>query len=74
MEIYTQCKIDSSGNLLCDTGRSIQCSVTDDLEGWDGMGEVGGRFKGEGTHVSLWLIHDDVWQKPVQYCNAIIFQ
>jgi len=35
-----------------------------------GMGwEVGGRFKREGTSVYLWLIHDDVWPKPTQYCN-----
>ena len=40
------------------------------LEGW----EVGGRFKREGTYVYLWLIHVDVWQKPTQYCKAIIFQ
>ena len=32
--------------------------------------EVGGRFKREGTCVYLWLIHVDVWQKPVQYCKA----
>ena len=31
--------------------------------------EVGGRFKMEGTYVCLWLIHDDVWQKPLQFCN-----
>ena len=29
--------------------------------------EVGGRFKREGTYVHLWLIHNDVWQKPTQY-------
>ena len=21
------------------------------------------------THVHPWLIHDDIWQKPHQYCN-----
>ena len=36
--------------------------------------EVGGRFKREGTYVYLWLIHVDVWQKPTQYCRAIILQ
>ena len=36
--------------------------------------EVGGRFKREGTYVHLWLIHVDVWQKPIQYCKAIILQ
>ena len=38
--------------------------------GW----EVGGKFKEEGTYVYLWLIHVDVWQKPTQYCKAIILQ
>ena len=28
----------------------------------------------EGTYVCLWLIHADVWQKPIQYCKAIILQ
>ena len=36
--------------------------------------EVGGRFKTEGTYVYLWLIHVDIWQKPTQYCKAIILQ
>ena len=35
---------------------------------------MGGRFKREGTYVYLWLIHVDVWQKPTQYCKAIILQ
>ena len=34
----------------------------------------GGRFKMEETHVYLGLIHVDVWQKPTQYCTAIILQ
>ena len=33
------------------------------LEGWDGVGG-GRRFKRKGTHVYLWLIHVDVWQRP----------
>ena len=28
----------------------------------------------EGTQVYLWLINDDVWQKPTQFCKAIILQ
>ena len=36
--------------------------------------EVGGRFKKEGTYVSLRLIHVDVWQKPTLFCKAIILQ
>ena len=34
----------------------------------------GGRFKGEGTYVYLWLDHVDVWLRPTQYCKAIILQ
>ena len=54
--------------------------LCDNLEGWgevgwDGMGwEVEGRFKREGTYVYLWLIYVNVWQKPIQYCKAIILQ
>ena len=36
--------------------------------------EVGGRFNRKWTYVCLWLIHGDVWQKPAQYCEAIILQ
>ena len=36
--------------------------------------EVRGSLKREGTYVYLWLIHVDIWQKPTQYCKAIIFQ
>ena len=30
---------------------------------------MGEGFRMEGTHVHLWQIHTDVWQKPSQYCN-----
>ena len=36
--------------------------------------EVGGRLRREETCLYLWLMHVDVWQKPVQYCKAIILQ
>ena len=35
---------------------------------------MAGRFKREVTYVYLWLIHVDGWQKPTQYCKAIILQ
>ena len=45
----------------------------DHLMGWDGVG--GGREFQEGrTHVYLWLIHVDGWQKPTQHGKAIILQ
>ena len=31
-------------------------------------------FEREGTQVKLWLIHADAWQKPTEYCKAIILQ
>ena len=37
----------------------------DDPEGWDG----GRGGSGWGTHVQPWLIHVNVWQKPLQYYN-----
>ena len=40
--------------------------------GWDGVG--GGRKVLEGGDIYLWLIHVVVWQKPTQYCKAIILQ
>ena len=36
--------------------------------------EVGERVRREGTYIYLWLIHVDIWQKPTQYCKALIFQ
>ena len=36
--------------------------------------EVRERFKTDETYIYLWLIHVDVWQKPKQYCKAIILQ
>ena len=31
-------------------------------------------FEKEGTYVYLWLIHVYAWQKPTQYCKAVILQ
>ena len=45
----------------------------DDPEGWDGEGGGGGG-SGWGTHVNTWLIHINVWQKPLQYCKVISLQ
>ena len=39
-----------------------------------GKEESGRVFKMEETHVYLWLIHIDVWQKPSKYCKPIILQ
>ena len=39
--------------------------------GWRGRWEAG---SGWGTHVNPWLIHVNVWQKPLQYCKVISLQ
>ena len=39
--------------------------------GWEGRWEGG---SGWGTHVNPWLIHVNVWQKPLQYCEVISLQ
>ena len=53
----------------------LSAGALEDQEGWDGEG--GGRgdqdVKG-GTHVNSWLIHANVWQKPLQYCKVISLQ
>ena len=36
----------------------------DGMEGWEGG-------SGWGTHVNPWLIHVNVWPKPLQYCKVI---
>ena len=39
--------------------------------GWGGRWEGG---SGWGIHVQPWLIHVNVWQKPLQYCKVISLQ
>ena len=39
--------------------------------GWRGRREGG---LGWGTHVNPWLIHVNLWQKPLQYCKVISLQ
>ena len=51
---------------------TAQGSVTIQRSGMEW--EMGENFKREGTYVYLQLIHVDVWQKPTQYCKAIILQ
>ena len=49
-------------------GTQSQCSGTTQRDG------VGSEFQDGGTHVNLWPIHVDTWQKPSQYCKVIILQ
>ena len=39
--------------------------------GWGGSGKGGLAW---GKHVNPWLIHVNVWQKPLQYCTVISLQ
>ena len=39
--------------------------------GWGRRREGG---SGWGPHVNPWLIHVNVWQKPLQYCRVISLQ
>ena len=45
----------------------------DDHEGWDGEGG-GSEGLGWGTHVHPWLIHVNIWQKPLPYYKVISLQ
>ena len=74
METYTlpYVKQIASGNLLGDTHRELSPVLCDNLEQWDGEKDRRGFRKG--TYVYLWLIYVDVWQKPTQYCKAIVLQ
>ena len=40
----------------------------------DGMERKAGEGIGMVMHVNSWLIHVDVWQKPLQYCKVISLQ
>ena len=52
-------------------GTQNWCSVST-WGGWVGR-EVEAGLGGR-EHISLWLIHTDVWQKPSQHCKVIILQ
>ena len=59
----------ASPGLMHDTGCS-GLGHWDDPEGRDGEG--GGRgFRMGDTCTHPWLIHVNVWQKPLQYCKVI---
>ena len=48
-----------------------KCTGMTQRMGWGGRWEEG---SGWGTHVNPWLIHVNVWQKPLQYCKVISLQ
>ena len=48
--------------------------LCNNLEGWDGVGGRREVQEGGDVCICLWLIPVDVWQKPTQFCEAIILQ
>ena len=40
----------------------------------DGVGKEAEGGIGIGIHVNPWLIHVNIWQKPLQYCKVISLQ
>ena len=64
-----RCLLASPG-LIYETGH-LRPVHWDDPEGWDGEG--GGRGEQDGGHMT-WLIHVNIWQKPLQYSKALRLQ
>ena len=56
---------------ICCMTKELKPGLHNNLEAWEWEG---GKFKRKGTYVYLWLIHVDVWQKPIRYYKAIIVQ
>ena len=60
----------TSASLMHEAGHS-KLVPWDNPEGWGGTWEGG---LGWGTYIHPWLIHVNVWQKPIQYCKVISLQ
>ena len=70
METYnTICKIESQWEFAVWLGELKQ-GLCDNLEGWDGEGDSGGRRCGYTYDWFLLMF----WQKTTKFCKAIIFQ
>ena len=52
---------------------SEQCKEIEENNRMGKIIKVGGG-SGWGTHVNPWMIHINVWQKPLQYCKVISLQ
>ena len=59
METYTLPYVKQTAVRICCVTQGAQPVLCGSREGQDGW-ETGGRFKREGTYVSLWLTHVDV--------------
>ena len=56
-------------NLLYDRGNS-NLVLSDNLDGWDGVGSLREVQVGEDIHILM----TTSWQKPTQYCKEIFLQ
>ena len=70
LDIFIKVNILSKGTCLL---RGLELSALPHRPAlwWAGMWKGG---SGWGTHVNPWLIHINVWQKPLQYCKVISLQ
>ena len=86
---YSRWSFQSSGRTPASSvswaGRQILHHCTTEEAPYSKVGALGrprgigwrGRWEGRsewGTHVNPWLIHVNVWQKPLQYCKVISLQ
>ena len=68
----TICEIDDQSKLDV-WNRTLKASPVGQPRGMGWGGRSGVVWDG-GTHAHLWLIHVNVWQKPLQYCKVISLQ
>ena len=69
--ILSRVKQITSPGWMHETSARTWCTGKPRGIGWRGRWEGG---SGWGTHVNPWLIHVNVWQKPLQYCKVISLQ
>ena len=68
--------------IICETDRQSRFYAWDMVLGAGALGWPrgmiwGGRWEGDsgwGIHVHPWLIHGNMWQKPLQYCKVFSLQ
>ena len=67
---------------ICEIDRQSRFNaLRQGAQGWctgmtlrDGKGREVEGGSGWGTHIQPWLIHINIWQKPLQYCKVISLQ
>ena len=69
--ILSRVKQITSPGWMHETSAQGWCTGKTQRDGWGGRWEGG---SGWGTHVNPWLIHVNVWQNPLQYCQVISLQ